>query len=130
MLQPGAPELCNEKPPLSADGDPGAYRTKGIETGLPLCALFYLVQDGPKYELPKPRPGQRNGETANSLDAETRPASRVAFCSSALGARSEGQEKRALGECVQAAASAGPARSTPRVSVRWAHQCRRSQIFF
>lgn len=61
MLQPGAPELCNEKPPLSADGDPGAYRTKGIETGLPLCALFYLVQDGPKYELPKPRPGQRNG---------------------------------------------------------------------
>lgn len=66
----------------------------------------------------------------NSLYPETRPASRVAFCSSALGARSERQEELALGECVPAAACAERAQLTPRVGVRWATPVRREPDFF
>ena len=93
----------------------------GIHTGLGHCAP-YLLRSGMapnKRFLPRPGPGAGIGQIANSLYTETRPASRVTFCASALGSRSERQERRALGECVRAAACAETAGQGRAVGVRW-----------
>lgn len=81
----------------------------GIHTGLERCAPCLLRSSMPPNKRFLLRPGPRRQNRTNRKFAVPgdRPASRVAFCASALGSRSGRQEKRARGECVRAAACAG-----------------------